>query len=447
MTNTEHAVLPFPQWLSVVSPQWNWNYTYQLYLFERLARVTDGTCGRLMVFMPPRHFKSETVTVRYAAWRLEKDPRLNIIVASYSQKLADRFSRKIKRIVETRLELSKDRKAAAEWETAAGGGVRAVGVGGGITGFGASLVIIDDPVKNRAQAESHVYRDRAWEWFNDDVYTRLEPTGAMIVIQTRWHDDDLAGRILKHAADTKENWNVVSFPALAESDTDELGRQTGEALCPERFNEEKLAAIKKQLGSYSFAALYQQRPFPLEGGLFKRRWFSRFVDREPDGLRWVRAYDLAVSTSTSADFTASFRCAFGREGELYISGGFRGRIEFPDQRRFVLQRMAAESATAHVIEDALHGKAFVQDLRRDPAAAGVPLRSQRVDADKFTRALAWANLAEADKVVLVRGSWNDEFLDEVCRFSGKGDRHDDQVDAVSLAVQALSRKGSFKAFD
>ncbi len=443
--NDPRPVPPFRQWLKLTTPMWNWNYRYQTYLFQRLDALTTGKIRRLMVFMPPRHFKSETLTVRYAAWRLENDPALNIIIGSYAQKLANRFSRKVRRLLETRILLSQQRRGAEEWETEAGGGVRAVGVGGGITGFGASLIIIDDPVKNRAQAESEVFRDRTWEWFNDDIYTRLEPAGSIVLIQTRWHDDDLAGRILKAAAADREKWEVVSFAALAEQGfADPLGRSPGKALCPKRFSEKRLNEIRRQLGSYSFAALYQQRPFPLEGGLFKRKWFTRFVEREPDGLRWVRAYDLAVSTETSADHTASFRCAFGSAGELYIAGGMRRRMEYPDQRRYVIERMVEEKNTAHVIENALHGKAFVQDLRREARVAGVPLRSANVDGDKFTRSLSWANLAESGKIVIVRGPWNDDLLDEVCRFTGKGDKHDDQVDAISLAVSSLRQKGTVK---
>ena len=223
---------------------------------------------------------------------------------------------------------------------------------------------------------------------------------------------------------------------------DVLGRLPGEALCPGRYNEAALHRIRKRLGSYSFSALYQQNPVPAEGGLFKRAWFGsdKIVSKTPDSLRWVRGYDLAVSTRTSADYTASFRCAVDTLGNLYIADGFRARIEYPEQRRYVVKCMLDEKNTTHGIEKALHGQAFVQDLRRMPELRRVPFRAVRVDSDKYTRALAWANLAEEGKVYLVRGPWIETFLDEICRFTGKGDTHDDQVDAVSLAVGELSRK-------
>lgn len=221
---------------------------------------------------------------------------------------------------------------------------------------------------------------------------------------------------------------------------DPLNRAPGNALCPERFDEAALEKIRQKLGSYSFSALYQQRPIPLEGGLLKRSWFTKVVDSAPDELRWHRGYDLAVSTKTSADYTASFRCARDATGNIYIADGFRARIEYPDQRRFILERMRDEKNTVHGVEEALHGKAIVQDIHRERLAGQAPLRSIRVDSDKVTRALVWAALAEAGKIFLVRGRWIDEFLDEVCSFPNG--RHDDQVDAVSLAVNMTAEKNS-----
>jgi predicted phage terminase large subunit-like protein len=182
--------------------------------------------------------------------------------------------------------------------------------------------------------------------------------------------------------------------------------------------------------------LYQQRPGPAEGGKFKRHWFKKIVDKAPEGLRWKRGYDLAVSTRTSADYTASFRCAKDAAGNLYIADGYRARIEYPEQRRYAVERMLAERDTEHGIEAALHGKAFVQELRRDLLVSHIAFRSIRVDGDKLTRALAWLALAEEGKLFLVRGPWIDEFVDEVCSFPTG--RHDDQVDAVSLAVAMIT---------
>lgn len=464
----------FEDWLSADPTGLKWTARHHEFICDHLRRITDGSAKRLMIFVPPRHGKSELVTVRYVAWRLIRDARMNVIIGCYNQRLANRFSRKIKQVTEGLLVRSKSKRATEEWDTAAGGSVKAVGVGSGITGFGGDLIIIDDPVKGRAIANSANFRDKLWDWYKDDVHTRLEPGAAVILIQTRWHDDDLAGRLLKDMEDGGEYWDVVRLPALAEVEEkgsggveeigrttsastlsflrssapqlpdfhDPLGRNPGEALWPERFDRDTLLATKRRQGAWSFAALYQQRPLPEGGTLFKAEQFKTIVSKAPRGLRWARGYDLAVSLKNSADYTASFRCAIDeRTGTLYIDGGFRKRIEYPEQKRYVVERMNAEPDTIHGIELALHGKALIQELRRAPEIFGRVLRGVKVDVDKLMRAEAWSSYADEGKIALVNGPWINDFVEEACRFTGRGDKHDDQVDAVSLAVRML-RKGS-----
>lgn len=219
---------------------------------------------------------------------------------------------------------------------------------------------------------------------------------------------------------------------------DPIGRKPGEALCPARFDREALLAKRKKLGSYSFSALYQQSPVPADGNVFKRAWFSRIVERAPEGLRWCRAYDLAISTKTSADYTASVRLAQDKAGVIYIADMFRKRIEYPEQLRFITGRIEAERNAEHGIESALHGLAFIQELRRNARLSSAVFRGITVNKDKLTRALSWANRAEEGKLVLVRGPWIADFIDEACAFPNG--RHDDQIDAVSLAVEMLARR-------
>lgn len=220
---------------------------------------------------------------------------------------------------------------------------------------------------------------------------------------------------------------------------DPIGRIAGDALCPARFDKEELEKIKRRIGSYSFAALYQQRPVPAEGGLFKRSWF-KFVNHAPPGLKKKRGYDLALSQHARSDYTASLRVAFDRDGSMYIDGGFRARMEYPYQRRFIRGRILAEPDTEHGVELSANGHAVVQDLRRDPSIRGRTLRGVAVKGDKITRALGWIALAEEGRVYLVRGGWNQDFIDEACSFpSGT---HDDQIDAVSIAVKMHNRSSS-----
>ena len=230
---------------------------------EHLDQLTAGQIKRLAIFVPPRHGKSALATIRYPVYRLSREPGLRVIIGCYNSLLAEKFSRQALRIArDSGVALDPARQQIHDWETTAGGGMRAVGVGAGITGQGGGLVIIDDPVKCREEANSPTYRERVWDWYREDLYTRLEPDGAIVLIQTRWHEDDLAGRIL--ASEQAGAWTVVNLPAEAEAG-DPLGREPGAPLCPARFDRAALADIRATLGTWAYTALYQQRPLP-EGG-------------------------------------------------------------------------------------------------------------------------------------------------------------------------------------
>jgi predicted phage terminase large subunit-like protein len=431
------------RWLQQVTPQWTWTWPHQLLVDKYLNRVTRGECKRLMLFMPPRHTKTEKVTVRYPAWRLEKNPELRVILGAYNQDLANKFSRKMRRIVESRLNLSRDLKQVKEWELPEGGGVRAAGVKSGITGYGADLVMIDDPIKSRAEAESKTYRKRVIDWYTDDLYSRLEPNAAIVLTMTRWHTDDLAGWLLQEAENGGEQWEVLSLPALAEDD-DPLGREPGEALCPARYDQEALLRIKDTRSAQSWSSLYQQNPIASEGTVFDVDWFTRIEERAPEGLRWARYWDLAASTKTSADYTCSAAVAFGKDGTLYIRDMIRDRMEWPDARQLIIKTMKAEPRTRHGVEEALHGLAAVQELRRERSIVNVPFRGVRVTKDKLSRALAWSERAATGKVVLIadtKKKWIKAFLDEAAIFTGEGDTHDDQIDSISGGVEMLAKPG------
>ena len=215
--------------------------------------------------------------------------------------------------------------------------------------------------------------------------------------------------------------------------SDPLGRTPGEALCPERFDEQKLERIKKKLGTYAFSALYQQRPVPAEGGFFKRTWFKT-IDTAPPHLKWKRGYDLGLSSRPDSDFTATARVGFDHDGNMYIDRVQRKRIEYPHQKRLIVSLINSERDTEHLIEESANGSAVIQDLRRDRNLIGRRFRGVRVTKSKTARALAWNALAEEGRVHLVRGNWNSEFLAEACSFPLG--THDDQIDAVSLAVEA-----------
>lgn len=387
-----------------------------------------------MLFVPPRHGKSEMVTVRYPVWRLERDPGLRVIVGAYNQLLANKFSRKSRRIAETRLALSRDRTAIEDWETTAGGGIRAVGVGGGITGQGGQLIVIDDPVKNRAEAESEAYQEAVWDWYTDDLYTRLEPGGAMILIMTRWHEKDLAGRIL--ASEDGPNWTVVRLPAEAE-ENDPLKRPVGEPLCPARYDGAALASIKTVLGSYSYAALYQQRPGPREGNMFKRAWFE-IVPAAPVELDPICRYWDKAATAGDGDYTAGVKIGW-RDGLYYVLDVVRGQWSAGERERNMRQTAELDGQRVQVEveqEPGSGGKdsagASVRNL------AGFTVHAEPVTGDKVVRAQPFAAQAEAGNVKIVRGEWNASYLDELSAFPAGG--HDDQADASSGAFNKIAMK-------
>lgn len=379
------------------------------------------------------------MTVRYSAYALECDPSKRVIIGAYNQTLADKFSRKVRRIAEARVALSTDRKAVEDWETTAGGGVRAVGVGAGVTGMGGNLIVIDDPVKNREEANSETYRNKVWDWYTDDLYTRLEPGGAVVLIMTRWHEDDLAGRIL--ASEDAANWETLNLPALAE-DADPLGRAPGEALCRDRYDEVALAGIRQVLGN-SFYALYQGRPLPIEGAMFKRHWFDqKFINVAPAGTRWVRHWDLAATKDLDAARTAGVKIGRMPDGKFVVGDVVKVQEEGASVRSLI--RMTAE----------LDGRAVRISLPQDPGQAGkvqardmvAMLAGYNVSAepetgDKATRAEPFAAQCEAGNVYLVKGDWNAGYLNELCSFpQGK---FKDQVDASSGAFAKVALGGNF----
>ncbi len=425
-------VIPFANWLYEVSPTWSWDWTWQLYVIGLLKRVTDGSIKKLMIFLPPRHGKSELVTVRYPVWRLEVNPELKIIVGAYNQTLANKFSRKSRRIAEEQLELSQSRTAVDDWETKQAGGLRAVGVGGGITGMGGDLILIDDPVKNREEANSPTYRERVWDWYTNDLYTRLEPNGSIILIMTRWHMDDLAGRILD--SEDAPNWTVVELPAEAEED-DALNREIGEALCPERFNLVDLADRKRTLGR-DYISLYQQRPVPRDGEFFRRSWFQ-IKDAAPVEARRVRYWDKA-GTAGGGAYTAGIRMAM-KNGVYYIEDIIRGQWAAAEREKIIRQTAETDGVEVRVWveqEPGSGGKESAENTIRN--LAGYIVKADRVTGDKELRAEPFAAQAEAGNVFLVKdGSkkWNAKFLDEVATFpAGK---YKDQVDGASGAFNKL----------
>lgn len=445
-------VPPFRQWLPEVTPSWVWDWPYLVYIQDVLDRVTTGDLRQVMLFMPPRHGKSEMTTVRYPMWRLQRDPSLRIIVGAYNATLAKKFSRKCRKIARAvGVPLSRERTAVDDWETETGGGLRAVGVGGGVTGMGAQLILIDDPVKSRAEAQSETYRDAVYEWYTDDLFTRQEPGCAIILIMTRWHEDDLAGRIL--ASEDGPNWTVISLPAIAE-EGDELGRSPGEALCPERYDVAALERLRRVLRG-SFDALFQQRPHPASGDLFKDEWFANRYKHLPEMTEVWTCWDTALKDGEQNDETAGVTAGLGVDGHVYLLRAVHGRWETPDVAKFLvaqaqwLKGLYGDRYRGDYVEDKVSGTTLMQFVRRShPDVALIPIQ---VEGDKVARANGVTPTCEAGQVrfpdpstyVETRG-WAQDLLAQLMKFpSGK---HDDLVDAFVYMLKrflgTLGRKKS-----
>ena len=425
--------------------------------------------GRLILTMPPRHGKTLTVAKRWPAFLLGRHHDWRIALVSYGAELSEDASRAIRSLVRDEpryshifpdAKISDESQAVKRWALAGRSAddpsLVAVGVGGPLTGRGFHVIIIDDPLKGRAEAESEVIRKGLHNWYQGTLRTRLEPGGAIVIIQTRWHEDDLVGFLLaQQEAGDGEQWTLVNLPALAETMDkdgnpveDPLGRKEGEALWPQRFNRAILLATKRAVGSYDWESQFQGHPKPPQGSKILREWLQVIpLEKVPQGLRWARYWDLAISSKEGASYTASCRCAFDDTGNLYIAGMIRGRWEWPTQRRIMRATMLAEASLGvlHGVESALHGTAAVQEFRRDKILRGIAFKPVEVHVDKLTRALPWIALAEDGKVFLAAGPWTSAFIDEAAAFTGKNDLYDDQVDAVSGAVALLTQhKGKVK---
>ncbi len=404
----------------------------------KLEALAKGQLKRLILCMPPRHGKSRLTTILFPAWYLGLWPDRQVISASYGQELADDFGREVRNLIASPrhqaifpgCRLSDDSSASRRFATRLGGTYYAVGRGAATTGRGAHLLLIDDPLKDRDEANSEAIRRSLKDWFSQVAYTRLMPGGAVVIVGNRWHEDDLAGWLLReHAA---EGWNLISLPAIAEED--EPFRREGEALWPQRYPLADLLMMKLQLGGAAWASLYQQRPAAAEGTIFKREWWRFF--QSPVRIHWVlQSWDTGYKTGAENDYSACTTWGVGDDG-YYLLHAWRGRLEFPDLKKKVaeLSRIWQAPPRIILIEDRASGQSIVQELKRD---SRLPILPIRVDSDKISRAQAVTPLVEAGKVFLRESaSWREEFLDELSAFPFG--HHDDYVDSAVQALNYLS---------
>ncbi len=436
----------------------------QRWIFARHLRAVDdallwllaGEYDQLVVSMPPRHGKSTVVSQTLPVWFILHSPDLSVISSNYSGLLAERFGRRCRDRLEWigprfGVHVRRDVRAKDRWETEFGGGMISRGVGGSITGEGADLLLVDDPIKGHEQALSTAQREHAWEWMTADAETRLQPGAKSIVVQTRWHEDDPAGRIEAGIrSGSRPRSRIFSLPAIAE-ERDELGRAKGEALFPELYPVEWLESRRRsttgeetRLGPYWWDALYQQRPTPQAGGIFKREWFRYYelkgdliladLERASTSLGdcyQVITVDLAVSTKESADYTCVSVWAVSSRRAAYLLSWFRERVEGPEQEKMIATLARRYAARRVYIESNQYQETLAQRLRRE----GIPAQGIASSRDKVTRSMAFAARLEAGTCFFPRVAGMEELERELLSFPNGS--HDDFVDTCSLLAGVL----------
>jgi predicted phage terminase large subunit-like protein len=395
-----------------------------------------------MILMPPGSAKSTYASVIFPAWWFTQHPRSSIISASHSLSLAEHFSRRVRALILEKkphlgLNISHDRRAKDMWTTTSGGEYLAVGVRGAIAGRRADLVIIDDPIKSQADAESGRQRDHIWEWYKSDITTRLKPGGRVVLIMTRWHPDDLGGQLLEQAG---SEWRVVRLPALAEPD-DPLGRPAGTPLWPEWEDHTALTRKRDLIGERAWSALFQQRPLPSGGRLFSVDSIT-VVQPDRDAETTVRAWDLAATEITGRndpDWTVGVKLSRDKAGRYLIWDVVRIRGT-PHQVEELIVSTAHKDGTKVIVsipeDPGQAGKSQMSYLTRQ--LAGFHVMSSRETGSKATRAMPLASQVEAGNVSIIRADWSRTLLDELRDFPwGK---KDDQVDALVRAFTTLTTR-------
>lgn len=413
-------------------------------LIEKLEKVERKEIMRLMIWMPPGSAKSTYASVLFPAWYMARNPNSNVLAASHTSGLAEGFSKRVQDMViehGANLGYNPRNTAVDRWYTDNGCDYKCTGVGGGIAGFRSDICIIDDPVRTRKDADSPTYRESAYNWYKADVFPRLKPGAPVIIIQTRWHEDDLSGRLIQ---DNNEGWEVIKLPALAE-ESDPLGRDIGVPLgTDDNYGYDKqLLLARANQGERDWWSLYQQSPRPISGGIFNTSKIT-IVDAAPAGLHLVRAWDLASTAETGGrdpDWSVGVLMGRTQEGAYVVPDVVRFRGG-PDDVEKTIKATATRDGKRVLIsipqDPGQAGKAQVQYLTRK--LSGYMVHSSTETGDKATRAMPFASQVNVGNVSLVSADWNRPMLEELAGFPGMA--HDDIVDAAGRGFERLSGAGA-----
>lgn len=425
-------------------------------LGQALSDLVFGDHDRLLVFMPPRHAKSTTCSIWLPTWFLDCFPDKQVLLASYAHRLARKFGWQVRQLIRQhedflRVRLAPDFKARDQWFTTEGGGMATAGMDGGFTGQPGDLVIVDDPYKGWKEAHSEVVREAVEDVYKSVLYTRREPGTKIVVLLTRWHEDDLGGWLENESsAGTGDKFRVLRMPAICDDEAnDPLGRKEGEALWPERHPLEALERSRRVLGTYFFTGMFQQRPSPEEGAILKRGWW-KWYDVMPGPLDWdelIQSWDMAFKDAETSSYVVGQ--LWGRIGaDKYLIDQVRGHWDLPETIRQVVgltQKWWDQGLDARLklVEDKANGPAVVQVLQgRIPGLVSVTPQGS-----KESRVRAVSADVEAGNVWLPDDAVQPDFdamafVDEAAAFPNGS--HDDMVDACT---QAILRMGVDTVYD
>lgn len=421
-------------------------------LASKLESCRKGTTKRLNVNLPPRSLKSHTVSVALPAWLLGHDPASQIICCSYGQDLSDKLARDCRTVMASnfyqrlfpKTRLSPEKQSLSEFVTTAQGFRMSTSIGGVLTGRGADFIILDDPLKPD-DALSETRRTSVNQWYDNTLLSRLnsKENGRIIIVMQRLHQDDLVGHVLGQG-----HWEVISFPAIAETDEihlieSPLGRRrfvrkAGDALQPERESKATLLNIRRTIGEYNFASQYQQDPMPLGGVMVKTDWLKRYDDgSRPSSFSCVLdSWDTANKSGELNDFSVCTTWG-AYDSHYYLIDVFRKRLNFPDLKRAVMDQAQRHSADAILIEDKASGTQLIQELQRE-GVIGLKPYDPPPGSDKILRLDAQTALFEGGRVLLpVSAPWLEDYVRELTAFPGS--KYDDQVDSTTQALDHLKK--------
>jgi predicted phage terminase large subunit-like protein len=423
-------------------------------LAAKLEDVRLGRCRRLIINIPPRHLKSHTATIAFPAWLLGHDPSKRILTVCYAQDLSDKLARDSRALMTSPFyqalfstRLSPDRQAVGEFETTEGGYRFSPSVGGGVTGRGADIIIVDDPMK-ADDALSDARRNSLNEWYDSTLRSRLnsQEHGAIILVMQRLHADDLVAHVQKH-----EKWDVVSFPAIAVEDTDydistpygrrKIHRREGEVLQPALLPPWRLEELRQSMTQYHFAAQYQQNPTPREGNMVKFEWLKFYEPGSEPGTfdRIFQSWDTANKAGELNDFSVC--TTWGVKGkDFYLLDVFRKRLNYPELKRKVIELQKRFPRSVVIIEDKASGTQLIQELKREGVMLIKPY-SPPTGTDKEIRVDAQSIYFENGRVFLRRPvPWLNDYIAELTGFPNT--KYDDQVDSTTQFLDYMGQPGA-----